>query len=217
MSGITGTTFDLSKDKIKRNGDIEGHDVILRRIIHPSNNELFLGNGTQEVVLGLKGTNGGDGGNGGVGGQGGFPGVYAFLDLKIQNCERKSIFREVSPGRNGRDGIGGRGGVAGYPGSDIILELYFTQGDDVLIRNKEYHEQQELLDGQNGMNGKSTKGERKPHEHPHWQNFLYTIDRFHDFLKTNVEMSKNIETLHKVIPNVNRLINNISCMLSLIE
>lgn len=212
-SGITGTTFDLSKEKIHRNGDIDGHNVILRRLIHPPASESYLGNGTQEVALGVKGTNGGDGGNGGVGGKGGYPGVYAFLDLKVQKCEKKEIFRDVSPGRSGRDGKGGRGGIAGYPGSDVILELYFTQGDDVLIKNKEYHEQQELLDGQNGLNGMSTKGERKPQEHPHWQNFPYTIDRFNAFLKTNVHMSTNIDMLHKVIENNNRILNNVQCLL----
>ncbi|XP_051154745.1 uncharacterized protein LOC127277565 [Leptopilina boulardi] len=217
VDGVTGTTFDLSKEKIKRNGDIDGFDTILRREINPPLYQPELGKGIQVVVLGKKGTNGGNGGNGGIGGQGGLPGIYGFLNLENSDCKKNVIFKEVHSGRNGHDGQGGKGGLAGYSATDIILDLYFGNEDEVIIKYTENHEQEELLNGHNGLNGKSSENERKQPEHPQWQSFLHSLARYHDFLKVNGNVFLDKETAKNVVPKVNRVVNNVTCMLSLIQ
>lgn len=215
--GISGAMFDLDKSKIKRNGDVDGFDVIIKRNITPPDNESSLGFGIQEVVLGVRGTNGGKGGDGGEGGNGGLPGVYAFLDLQDSACNTKTIFKDVPFGRKGRGGKGGVGGMPGSPGTDVILKLYFPHGKEIEIRNELYNYQEELNNGENGMNGVSSLGMRRLGEHPHWQDFTSTIQNFYHYLTTHSNITSDIKILNKALDGTQNVINNFRCMFDIMQ
>lgn len=217
MSGDNGKYLNLNEEKINNFKDTEGFNVTLQRHVPVAPDNFLVIAEVQEIVLGDKGANGGNGGDGGVGGEGGIPGVYAFINLENKNCDRKQIFKDIQRGNSGRSGKGGRGGAAGDPGKDVFIEYQVHYDTRITVKNYEYYNHEEPLDGDNGEKGVSTKGERNPHQHPIWQTLLFTLNRYHNFLLAHMDMSLNVETLHNVIPLVNRVLNNVRCILTLVE
>lgn len=146
LEGRDGTVFNLDKKMMRRDGNVQGFETILRKDVKAPLNESHLGSGFSQVILGDLATLGGRGGNAGPGGLGGQPGGAIFISLAEVDCFVTTPISSVrgNKGKDGKDGRIGLFGFEGKPGSDIRLSVYSSPSGGLELRDIQYFKHKPL-------------------------------------------------------------------------